>query len=574
MVGLLVFLVGLSWLQPAIANDNEPAGVPVPTPNGPAIPITLDLPTSGLYLTLDPALATTPESLTAVEALFLGLTDIDPITGDISPELAYEWNVSDDGLEWTFYLRDDVNWFQYNSSMETATLIRPVIANDVVFGIKRACDPTVAAPNGGLLAEIIAGCDVVYQTMQVGVTNELATNEDVEVYAPDDTTVVIKLQRPISYFLAITTLAAMRPVPTEIIESYGLNWTQPNHIISNGTYFLNENDPSQYRVFIRNHSIPADLQHGGNIERVVYHVIPDRGSHLSLYNDNVLDQSSITSINLQSILNDPLYTNEVVRLFDISVYYFGFDHQSPPFNDPRVRRAFTAILDRQAFLNRLNDERGIPLDRFTPPGHQPSGDTEVVGLRYDIRYAREQMALAGYPNCNNFPVITMMTFRYATEWGNFLADAAIEYLGCDPTAFEVIPVVNTIFGPDIRSANIWTGIWKPVYPDVHAWIGEGIWCEGQNMLHRSCTDIDRRILDAAVESDPNVRSRMYASIEAQLFGHFGDMPLTPIFVEAGAFILVKPWLHGPFSTDGTYGPSHWDAYSIDMSQKLANRKDE
>jgi ABC-type transport system substrate-binding protein len=341
--------------------------------------------------------------------------------------------------------------------------------------------------------------------------------------------------------------------------------------VTNGTYFLHENDPSQYRVFIRNHSIPADIQHGGNIERVVYHVIPDRGSHLSLYNDNVLDQSTISTINLQSILSDPLYTDQVVRLFDISVYYFGFDHQKPPFDDPRVRRAFTAILDRQTFLNQLNDERGIPIDRFTPPGYQPSGDTELIGLRYDVMYARDQMTQAGFPNCDNFPNITIMTFRSATEWGNFLADAAVEFLGCDPTAFEVLPVVNTVFGPDIRSANVWTDVWEPIYPDVHAWVGEGVWCEGQNLLHRSCADIDNQILQAALETDPLVRESMYADIEVVLFGREGEMPLTPIFVEAGAFILVKPWLHGPFATDGTFGPSHWDAYSIDMSQKLAFR---
>lgn len=565
---ILVLLIGLLSLQPAVANNDNGTGFPISTPNGPAIPVTLDLPTSGLFLTLDPALANSNESLTAVEALFLGLTDIDPLTGEIVPELAYEWTTSDDGLTWTFYLRDDVNWMHYDSTTDMSTPVRPVIADDVVNGIKRACDPTIAAPHGSLLASIIVGCDVVYQTMQVDVTNDMVRGDTVDVHAPDDTTVIINLQRPIAYFLPITTLAAMRPIPTEIIDSYGLNWTQSNTIVTNGPYFLHDIEPAQYRIFVRNHSLPNDLQHGGNIERVVYHVIPDRGSQLSLYNDNILDQSAIPSINLESTLTDPVYTNEVVRLFDISLYYFGFDHQKPPFDNAYVRRAFTAILDRQAFLDQLNDERGIPLDRFTPPGYQPTGETELVGIRYDVPYAREQMALAGYPNCEGFPEVTILTFRYATEWGSFLANAASEYLGCDPSLFEVLPFVTTIFGPDIRGANIWTGIWEPSYPDVHAWLGEGIWCEGQNALHRSCNNIDAQISDAAIEADPQTRELLYAEIEALFFGHDGELPLTPIFVEAGAFILVKPWLHGPFATDGTFGADHWDAYSLDMSQKL------
>ncbi len=557
--------------QPISAHESVGDSGMSPEPKGPAIPITVDIPTNGLLLNLDPALADTSDALSAAESLFLGLTDIDPVSGEIVPELATDWSVSEDGLVWTFYLRDDVNWIQYDPTLQVATPVRRVVASDVVNGIKRSCDPSLGAPNGSLLAGIIVGCDVVYQTMQLNVTNEQLAANTIEVFAPDDTTVVIHLQESISYFLAITTLAAMRPIPAEVIESYGLDWTNPKKIVTNGAFLLHEIEPSTYRIFVRNHALPADLQYDGNIERVVYHVIPDRGSQFAVYNDHVIDISTITPISLQSVLTDPAYTNQVLRLFDISIYYFGFDHQEHPFDNIHVRRAFSAILDRQAFIDQLNFERGIPIERFTPPGYQPSPYIESDSVRYDPIYAREEMAAAGYPNCEGFPEITIMTFRNATEWGSFLANVAAEQLGCDPDLFEIMPMVNTIFGPDIHEANIWTGVWQPSYPDVHAWIGEGIGCEGQNALRRPCADIDQAIADAAVESDLEIRQEMYAEIESLLFGTDGEVPLTPIFVEAGAFLLVKPWFRGPFNTDGIFGAIHWDAYHINMAEKLAVR---
>src|SRR5258706_1521730 len=80
------------------------------------------------------------------ENLFVGLTRYDPVSGQIQPALAREWKVSGDGLTWTFTLRSDIKWVSYNASTQQVEAIRPVVAGDFVYGIRRACDPPPPNP--------------------------------------------------------------------------------------------------------------------------------------------------------------------------------------------------------------------------------------------------------------------------------------------------------------------------------------------------------------------------------------------------------------------------------------------
>ena len=82
--------------------------------------------------TIDPALSTDTTSVQCVELLFLGLTDFDDQTLDVIPELATEWSASADGLTWTFKMRKDVQWVQYDPATKKVTKQRPVTAHDVV----------------------------------------------------------------------------------------------------------------------------------------------------------------------------------------------------------------------------------------------------------------------------------------------------------------------------------------------------------------------------------------------------------------------------------------------------------
>jgi oligopeptide transport system substrate-binding protein len=540
-------------------------------------PVTLDISSGSEISSLDPAILSDAVSIVPVENLFLGLTDYDPITSAVVPELASSWDISEDGTVWTFTLRDDINWMQYDPASGEAAVIRPVVGADFVFGIKRACDPRLGGYYGTVAANVIAGCDVVNLTPDEEVTDDLVFGDTTKVSAPDDTTVVIELQFPAGYFFSMTPMWMIRPLAQEALEEYGDEWTAPGNIITNGPYFLVENVRGVRRSFTRNDALPADFGYGGNIDDITYTVIEDGGTAFALYQDNQLDASGVPAAELQRVLEDPEYADQLVQIFDLAVFYFGFTHDKAPFDNVNARRAFSAIIDRQAFVEQIQQGRGVPMIHFTPPGMAHAPPINEVGVGFNPEYANEQMAEAGYPNCEGFPNVDIITYTGAGTWAEFWAAGAEEFLGCDPALLNVeqleFSVLLEIIDPDTPvqdRPNAWTLGWGPDYGDANNWVNDVLSCQGDNAFIRPCTEVDDLIEEAARESDPARRDELYAEIEEAFFGEEGEFPIAPIFLRSG-YSLFKSWYEGPFETDGLFGGAHWDSRSVDMAAKLAAR---
>jgi oligopeptide transport system substrate-binding protein len=544
------------------------------------VEVTLDVSSGSEISTLDPAAASDSVSITPIENLFLGLTDYDPITGEVVPELAVFDDPSElvDGTTWTFNLRDDVMWKQYDPATGEATSLRPVVAGDFVYGMKRACDPRLGAYYGTVAAKVIAGCEVVNQTDAEEVTDDLVFGDTIQVSAPDDTTLVVELQFPATYFFSMTPMWMIRPVPQETIEEFGDDWTQPGNIVTNGPYFVQENTRGVRRVFVRNNDLPQDLYSGdGNIERINTTLIEDPGTTFSLYQQNELDTSGVPGAELQAILADPEFANELLQIFDLAVFYFAFAHDKPPFDNVNARRAFSAVIDRETFVSQINQNRGVPMIHFTPPGMAHAPPINEIGVGFNPEYAAEQIEEAGFPNCEGFPNVEIVTYQGAGDWAEFWAAGAEEHLGCDPNIFNVeqleFSVLLEVIDADTPTQdrpNAWTLGWGPDYADANNWVNDVLSCTSDNAFLRECTAVDDLINEAAQESDSERRTELYAEIEEAFFGPDGEHTIAPIYLRSG-YTLVKPWYTGPFTTDGLFGGAHWGSRSIDMAAKLAAR---
>ncbi len=526
--------------------------------------------------TLDPTLAADGPSIEAVENLFLGLTDNDPVTGAVVPELATDWTVSDDGLTWTFNLRSDVNWMQYDPATGQAETRGPVTADDFVYGIQRACDPRLGAPYGWPLTDVIAGCDEVYFTPPDQATDDLVYGDTTQVSAPDATTVVVNLQSPAGYFLSMTPMWVVRPVPREPIEEYGETWTEPGNIWTNGPYFLVENVRGVRRAFARNEHLPADLAGDGNIDQITTTLVTDPAVPLSLYQHNSVDTASVPAPLVPSVQSGP-HRDELRWVPEPVTYYYGYNVYTEPFDNVHARRAFSAIVDRQAFVEQTQQGQGLPMIHFTPPGMVGAPPINEVGVGFDPAYASEQLALAGYPDCDGFPTIDIAAGPGMDTWADFWAQAAEEYLGCDPTTFNaqeydfttLVQATSPLTPPEDRP-NAWTLSWGPDYPDAHAFVGDVLHCPAETNGGCQWSEVDDLIEAAAQETDPGARDELYAEIEEAFFGPEGQFPIAPIYLRAD-YTLYKPWYTGPFETDGLFGGAHWDAYSIDTEAQQAAR---
>ena len=210
-----LFAVTVCWLLISGCATVAPAGAPqagsepsaAEAPAASADGVTLRLSTTAEPTTLDPNLAEDYYSITPIEQMFLGLTNINNETAEIEPELAESWETSEDGLTWTFNLRDDAVWSDG----------KPVTAQDVEYSVKRAIKPETASPYAYVLY-IIKNAKAINQTAVPTDTYDIDT---LGVTAIDEHTVQFTLEAPASYFLSISSMWTLRPVPSWAIDQYG-----------------------------------------------------------------------------------------------------------------------------------------------------------------------------------------------------------------------------------------------------------------------------------------------------------------------------------------------------------------
>lgn len=484
-------------------------------------------------------------STTAIENTFLGLVDLGSASNTVVPELAISWNVDSTGT-WTFTLRDDVYWVKYDPATRQVIPVRQVIAEDFIFGLQRACENPAVYQN--YIISYAGFCGI-----QVNAANNFT----------------LTFSSPPGDFLSVLTMWNVRPLPHEVIGQFGETWTDPANIWTNGPYLLIEND-ARGSLFIRNTQLPSDLMGSGNIDVVSVEVLSETAA-FNVYQNNKLDSVTIPPVQLQEVMNSP-QAQETRQSIRSEIFYFGYAHEMPPFDNVHVRRAFSAIIDRQAFIEETQPlGSALPASHFTPPGIVPLLPMDEVGVGYDPDFARQELELAGYPNCEGFPTINIITYLSATDWFEFWITAAEQELGCDRELFNVqeyeFPVLLEALGTSNRP-HAWGLGYGFDYPDAENGFSDFFLYEtGQGQLNRERTAVDDLIEQAAAETDPKIREQLYREIEEAFFGYEGEYPVAPLFFRSSP-ILVKSWYTGPFETDGIWGGKHWNAYTIDMETKL------
>jgi oligopeptide transport system substrate-binding protein len=545
---IIVLLLTLAIYGISYAQDETTA---------PDVPLSLAL--IGTPGRLDPLVVTNAADIHLVNNLFIGLTRLDPITGEILPALATAWEVSADGKTWTFTLRDDVPWVTYNPLENTFSVSRMVTADDVLFAFRRVCSGAAAGYYAlDVFAVKIAGCDTGQQS---------GTAALLQAQAPDPTTFVITLNEPYGYFLAMTAMWTIRPLPEETLKFYANNWLDPGNIVISGAYALAENSETTVTL-LKNPFYPADLWNGGNITRIEMTIVEDVFGQFARYRRNLLDMTDIPLRDLEGVQEDAAFAPELLQINEQVVFYFGFAHDKAPFDDVHVRRAFAAAFDRAAFVSDTLRGNGTPIAHFTPPGLAHAPDLNAAfDLAFDPEFARAELTLSPYPDCAGLPDITITTFDGAYRWAEFLVNSAAEHLGCDPEKFtleeirlgEVQAKINPALPADQRP-HLFTLGWGPDYADADSF-STVLACGANNPLKRDCDAVDDLILQARIENDTAVRTRLYDQIEQAFFGTDGQFPILPLYLSS-VWRLKKAWFTGPFATDGRFGGIHYDAYTV------------
>ena len=549
------------------------------TPTPPPEPVTLRGYSTTDIPTLDPQTAEDVVSITGIESLFVQLTNYDLETAEIIPEAATSWDVSDDGLTYTFHLRTDIPWVKHNPvTGETTQEVddegnpRFVTANDFVYSIKRACDPNLSSYYSGVIAPLIVGCEDVLGAEDPGnIPQELI--DAIGVSASDDGTLVVKLNFAAGYFLSMTPMWTLAAVPQWAIEANGDKWIESGNIVTDGRFVLHEWVHGVRRTYLRNPLMPEDMRGTGNIEKMVTNVVPDASTGYALWLNNEVETSGIPEAELKGHLEK--YADETLQVPDLAVFYFGFRETKAPFDDPRVRRAFSAAFDREKYVTEVRQGQGLPMKHFAPPGIFGAPPIDEVGVGYDPEFAKQQLADAGYPNCEGFPQITLLGYsgQSTLNWIEFAQKQWQENLGCSPDviqieqqSFKELLAATSADTSDSEAPNMWTLGWGPDYPDENNWVGDVLWCDNAgNRMKRTCNEIDDMIVKAREETDPDKRVEMYRQIEEDFFGKDGEMPFAPLYLRI-AYVAQHSWLTAPRAL---FGGDQFYNWSIDQAAQMS-----
>ena len=543
-------------------------------------PVELDLSFRGYFPTLDPQRTANANAQNLIENLFIGLTRFNHQDNTIEPALASTWTVGDNGRVWTFHLRDDIFWVQpvipgvslpfvRGSDTVEVRAVRPVNAEDIVFTVRRICERRTGTPDSFLLY-IVEGCELVN-----GLTSPTPADiEAIGVRALDDLTVQISLTKPANHFLTLTSTSLLRPVPAELVAESGDSWSRPENLWSSGPFvFSPRSVGTTLTVLQRNPFWPLVGQ--GNVDTVNILHLDDDQDAFELWENRSLDLSPLPAAERSAVLRR--HSARALLVSSQTVFYVGFNFNSPVFRSPEVRRAFSAAIDRERLLREVYGGRGLPMRHFTPPGVLGAPPVTEVGTGHSPDYARQQMAASPYRDCRFMPPITYLVSSsdLALQQAEVVREMWLDILGC---AQDQIIIEQVQFGalmantrrdaPPTLRPDVWDLGWDGFYPDAHNWLSDVLHCtDSENRQSRSCSEADDLIRRAATTQSLAERERLYRQAENIFFGPDGLQPIAPLFAQAN-YLLRHVWVN---HTPALFGGEQYDTYLVDAAIKDLER---
>jgi len=335
--------------------------------------------------TLDPSLITGQPEGRIAGALFEGLTSFDE-HGQVVPGVAEKWELSPDGLVYTFHLRRNARWSNGD----------PVTARDFRDTWRRTLAPDTGAEYAYQLFYLRNGTPFN--------EGKLTDFSQVGVAAPDDWTLRVTLENPTPFFLDLCATSPLYPEHLASVQKWGDDWIKPGHLVGNGAYQLAEwriND----RIRMVKNPFYWDAAHVGmtSIDALPIHLA---NTAFNFYAAGQADLSMDKGLVPLALLNDLRTRPDFHSAPFLGTYFVRFNVTRPPFKDARVRRALSLVIDKRLIVDKITRAGEVPAESFVPPG--AAGYQPPPGPGRNPDEARRLLAEAGYPGGKGFPLVTYL----------------------------------------------------------------------------------------------------------------------------------------------------------------------
>ncbi len=447
--------------------------------------------------------------------VFSGLVAFDPQM-NLIPDLAETWQVAG-GTIYTFTLHSNARFHDG----------RPVTAQDVVYSWERAAAPATSSDTVlTYLGDIVGVAE-----MQAGDADHISGLKVI-----DDHTLQVTIDAPKPYFLLKLTYPTAFVLDKANVES-GEDWYRtPN---GTGPYRLTEWKPFESKTYQRFDDFYAGAP---AIPYVVVQLY--QGVGLRLYESGDIDVTGVSIYDVPRMLDpeEPLHT-DLISSVNLCTSYHVFDVTQPPFDDPKVRRAFTLAFDRQKYIDVVLQGIGVPAEGIFPPG-LPGYTPNLQGWLYDPDEARRLLAESKYGGPEGLPPIVYTDSGYGSDAARgtaALAQMWQQNLGVTITIENLDP---NFYLDEITAGHhgqLFSGGWCADYPDPENF-ADALFHTGaqQNRGLYSNPEVDRLLEAARVEQDVTKRLQLYQQAEQLIV----DDAAAIFIVHAISYVLVKPHIQG------------------------------
>lgn len=380
--------------------------------------------------TYDPGLTSETFAAPIIGNTFEGLVRFNK-DGAVEPAMAESWEISDDGLTYTFHLRD-AKWSDG----------KPVTAGDFVYAWMRVLNPAAGAKNPAMFY-LIDGAEAHYAAGGEG---------DVAISAPDDKTFTFTLTGRVPYMMQMLTYTNFFPVREDVVAADPEGWTRdPETFIGNGPFKVTAFNFGESVVMAKNPEYyDADKV---SLDTLTFRLIPEPTTALTAFESGQVD--GIEAVPAPEIPRLMASSDAFMVVPSLGTTYAFFNPAATPVDDVKVRQALSMAIDRQEIIDYVMQSADVPALGLVPYGMTIAGEdfrdgTDTFGLATTAQpeAAAELLAEAGYPNGEGFPETVFVTYS-------------------SPPVERIIEAIQQMWKANLNiDVKIEASEWQVYYPEV------------------------------------------------------------------------------------------------------------
>jgi oligopeptide transport system substrate-binding protein len=479
---------------------------------------------------LDPGQTQYPYETAVLRAISEPLLKPLPDLSGVVPAAAQSYDVANAGSVYVFHLRPAA---QYSDGI-------PVKAQDFVYAWQRLIDPRLAAPDATFFAGTVLNGDKVSnldpQRDAASIDAALTT---LGLKALDDLTFQVTLTQPDPAFIWLAAMPSAAPIRQDIVKKGGDKWaTSPDTLITNGPFKVSEMVSNDHITAVPN---PHYWGAKPTLTAIDFEIVNDGATALARFKSGGLDEMTVQPAQAAAVAADSGLSRDVVKIPDLTVFWFTFRVNAAPTNNAKLRLAISQAIDRNAFVTQVFQGQGALAETFLPKGMQGYAPN-LTAQRFDVAQARASLAASGMSasQLSGLKFSYDQTSDFGKATATFIHDQLKANLGINITlqGLDANTLASSLSTGDFQMAGPMG--WTADYPDPADWFDFFLTTSSNNVAFYQNQQYDNFVRVARTDMQADRRDQEYQQAQQMLVD---DVPVA-FLAQSVSWNLVRPYVRG------------------------------